>query len=139
LEHKLDFFHESARILRPDGWLVAADVLAETPPSHFLNISVDRFADLGHDGMFPQMGDFSRLMRDAGFVDVREDYEEFTWDFPDEPALIQFCHMLFRMSRATLAEVRAEVDRYLRVTTSSSGTHLHWSLVYASGRRPRDP
>jgi SAM-dependent methyltransferase len=136
-ERKFDFFREAARILRPGGKLVVADVLADSPPARFLNVSVDRYTELGHDGMFTRLGEFSQMMHDAGLVDIHEQHEQFTWDLPDLPSLVLFCKMLFRMGRATVQQVKTELDRFLDITLSSAGAHLHWSLVCASGCKPR--
>jgi SAM-dependent methyltransferase len=134
---KLDFFREAARILRPQGRLVVADVLDGSPPAQFLNIAVDRYTELGHNGVFLQPGEVSQWMSDVGLVDIHEEYIEFTWDLPSLPALVEFCHMLFRMDRATLPQVREEIDRYLTYNVSFEGAHLHWSLIYASGHSVR--
>ena len=132
-ERKGDFFREAHRILRPGGRVVVADVLDGSPPAKFLNDSVDRYTDIGHDGMFLHPGELTGLMTEAGFDNASEQYEEYTWNFPDRKTMIWFCQTLFRMGKATPQQVEQEIDRYLQVTESPSGVHLHWSLIYANG------
>ena len=134
-EHKAQFFAEAFRILKPAGRLVVADVLAGTPPAQFLNDSVDRFTDIGHDGMFVDRDEFRILLADAGFEQAEEQYEQFTWNISSRDHLVSFCRTLFRMNGASQAEVAAEIDRHLEVSESATGVHLHWSLIYAAGVR----
>lgn len=86
--------------------------------------------------MFLEPGEFTQLMLAAGFASPREDYEQFTWDLPDRSTLVSFCRTLFRMRLASLGQVRDEIDRYLEVSASEGGAHLHWSLAYATGVKP---
>ena len=104
-----------------------------------MNIAVDRYTDIGHDGLFPRAGEITRLLQTAGFHDARERYEEFTWDFPSWDVLVWFCRTLFRMYSATDDDVRREVARYLRVSEDGEQVRLHWSLVYASGTKGAKP
>lgn len=138
-ENKADFFAEAFRILKPCGRLVVADVLAGSPPALFLNDAVDRFTDIGHDGMFVEHSEMRTLIAGAGFEHAEEQYERYTWDLPSRADLTSFCRTLFRMNAASLAEVEAEIDRHLDVSESATGVHLHWSLIYASGVRASSP
>jgi ubiquinone/menaquinone biosynthesis C-methylase UbiE len=134
-EDKQRFFDEAFRILRGDGRIAVGDVLRGSAPARFLNEAVNRWSDLGHDGIFLEAGEPTRLMRNAGFVEVVERVHEYTWDFSDVGDLVWFCKTLFRMTKAKLEDVEAALRRYLVLDLEPGVARMHWSLVYASGRK----
>ena len=135
-EHKDAFFREAFRILKPGGRVAVADVLADSPQDRFLNIAVDRYTPIGHDGMFVHPGEFSAMLGDAGFVNVEEEVMTYNWDLPDREILVSYCKTLFRMDKASREQVAESIDRYLAVTDSETGAHLEWSLVHAAADKP---
>lgn len=134
-EDKQRFFDEAFRILRVDGRIAVGDVLRGSAPARFLNEAVHRWSDLGHDGIFFEAGEPTRLMRHAGFVDVVERVHEYTWDFPNVGDLVWFCKTLFRMTKAELEDVEGALRRYIELDLEPGVARMHWSLVYASGRK----
>jgi len=131
-ENKAAFFAEAKRILKTGGRIAVADVMLGTPVAGFLNDSVDRLTDTGHDGMFFAPGDMTTLLGDAGFTSVEEHHHTFTWDFPSWEALVWFCKHFFGLVKADYVEVECELTRYFDIKTNAAGVHLPWSLVYAS-------
>ncbi len=134
LPDKQVFFNETARIMKPGGLIVVADVQAETNPARFLNDSVDRYSETGHEGIFLQAGELSARLRDAGYTGVNEELVTYTWNFPDHESLVFFCKTLFGMTLATLRQVDDEIRSSLNVTVHNNSAHLEWSLIFASGR-----
>jgi len=138
LHHQMDkerFFLEAHRILQPGGRIAVGDVLVGSAAARFLNEAVDRWSDLGHDGMFLVPGQLTVLLEEAGFAEIREELQDYTWSLPDFGELVWFCKTLFRMTRAGLDEVASELRRYLSIDVDGAGAHLHWSLVYATAVR----
>lgn len=134
-EDKLAFFEEAFRILKPNGIIAVADVLEDSPPAKFLNGPVDRFTDLGHEGMFLRHNQFTSLLQQAGFTAIAEQYEEYFWPFPDRPSMIAFSKSLFRMEKATLEQVEQAIDEYLGSLSVPDGIGMPWSLIYGSGTK----
>jgi ubiquinone/menaquinone biosynthesis C-methylase UbiE len=134
-EDKQRVFDEAFRILRVGGRIAVGDVLRGSAPARFLNEAVDRWSDLGHDGIFFETGELSRLLENAGFVEVVERLHEYTWDFPSFGDLAWFCKTLFRMTKAGIEDVEAELRRYIELDLEPGAARMRWSLVYASGRK----
>ncbi len=135
-EDKLAFVREAFRILKPNGIIVVADGLQDSPTARFLNGPVDRFTDLGHDGMFLRHKEFTDLMQQAGFTAIREQYETYHWPFPDRRTMIAFSKSLFRMGGATLDQVEEAIDEYLGSDPLPEGIGMRWGLIYCSASKP---
>ena len=135
LDNKQLFFNDVSRILKSNGLFVVADVQIDTPPAFFLNDAVDRLTETGHDGVFLEPGELTKRLKEAGFKNITEESINFTWNFPNEKTLVQFCHQLFCLSKATYNEVKNEIDNALQVIINNEGAKLAWSLIYACGKK----
>lgn len=137
--HHLDdrerFFKEVHRVLKPGGYFAAADIKTGTPPALFLNDSVHRLTDTGHDGRFLEEGELSAAFLRAGFSEARENFEEYDWTFPDIRGLVDFSRLLFGMVKASHAEVEGELRRYFDLRSGGGTAGLPWSLIYALGKK----
>ena len=138
--HHLDdvagFFSEAQRVLKRGGGVAVADVRVGTAVASFLNGFVDRWTDTGHEGRFFHDGELARLLGDAGFEGAEERFESFSWSFPDRQSMARYCHRLFGLTGTTAAHVEGELARAFHTWSDERGTHLLWSLIYASAYKP---
>lgn len=135
VERKADFFGESYRVLKPGGLVAVADVKVGTRPAAWLNGPVDCMTDIGHKGMFVEAGEFSKLLREAGFSDVEERHETYTWSFDSWVELVDFTRDLFRLTRASRDEIQAAILNHLRASQDAGSAAFEWELTYATGRK----
>ena len=128
---KMPVFREWARVLRSDGRCAVADVECDTGVACFLNGFVDANTPGGHDGLFFQPGELTTGLREAGFKSVHEESKTVPWCFPDEPAMVRFCHSLFGLTRTTEEEVHRALRESFSIVHAGNCVQMHWELRYA--------
>jgi len=78
-------------------------------------------------------------LKASGFVNIDEQYQRYSWNFPDLDALIKYCHQLFGLVKADLSEVEVELRKYFAIEVDSNSVKLPWSAVYAVGVKSTQP
>ena len=136
LKEKKGFIKEAFRLLKPGGKFAVGDVQEGSAAGRCLNDSVHRMTETGHHGAFLRRGELISLLNERGFIDVREEYREFYWTFPDRGTLVKYCHLLFGMVKASLPQVEEELKRHFTIEVGSNAARLPWSLVYGVGTKP---
>ncbi|HEY4377543.1 MAG TPA: class I SAM-dependent methyltransferase, partial [Acidimicrobiales bacterium] len=127
-------YAEFARILRPGGRLVIADVAVGSPVARFLDGFVDRHNSEGHHGRY--LGpDLAAQVAAAGFDAVRVDDVDHHWRFDGREDMVLFATLLFGLDRATPADVEEGLASHLGWQPDGAGIALAWGLRVATARR----
>jgi len=122
-----EVFAEARRVLdKENGQMIVCEVEKGTPPARFLNGFVDRHNVRGHEGRFVD-GETHQVLSGAGFRIQHSAYYRYTWNFPNESAMVEFCRKLFGLN-ATDQQIRTELRGTLGVDDSDEGCHLQWGL-----------
>lgn len=135
LDNREPFFQEAFRALKPNGRIVVADVKKGTDVAEFLNGPVDEYSETGHDGLFFYDGELSKLLKDAGFIEIEEKFIEYEWQFPSNEIMVCYCKKLFGLHKIPEAKVANILKHYLNIKNSDEKTSIGWSLIYASARK----
>jgi len=133
LESKQLFFNESYRVLRHNGILAVADVQINTAPALFLNDTVNRLTETGHQGIFFEENEMTLKMEAAGFSHCSEKLLKCPWAFDNKEDMVKFCTLLFGLVNATHNSILSEIENNLEVKTKGAKILLDWSLVYSVG------
>lgn len=132
VDDKLPLYREFFRVVRPGGRLVLSDVGAGSGVPAFLDDYVGRYNSTGHEGIW--LNDATAGELQACGWQVRSAAEvPFFWRFSDENSMVDFCHRLFDIDKASAAQTLAAIDQYLGIEEFSDGTlGMKWSLMTLS-------
>ena len=127
LEDNTSFYLEAARILKPGGRLVLADVEAGTGADQFLNEFVDQNNSMGHTGDFlgPQS---AKAIAACGFEIQRDEVVAYPWCFDSEDDMGLFCKLLFGMDLADQQAVKKAAQDILGFMAGPGQINMVWSL-----------
>jgi SAM-dependent methyltransferase len=121
------------RLLRPDGRLVAADVVAGSAEAAFLDGFVGEWTSTGHAGCY--FGDdLAEAGERAGLVDVAVHDGRYHWWADDEAQLAAFCTSLFGLEGVTPDLVLDAVAGGPGLTVEDGRVGMAWGLRALTGR-----
>jgi len=127
---------EFARVLRPGGRAVIAEVDAGTAVATFLNGYVHQFNSHGHQGDFVDHN-FEQMLVRSGLHVERNELISYHWPFEDRLALGDCLKKMFGIDQATAKEVALAAERELMIDRLDGGwLGLRWSLRMFLLRKP---
>ena len=126
---------EFARVVRPGGRVVVADVEDGTGTGRFLNEFVDEFNSMGHDGRFLDQQFYDAFDR-AGLVLREVRRPDLRWRFSDELEMAAFCRRLFGLDLASDDDVIGGIRTHLGYDHNETGVAMEWQLAYVVAENP---
>lgn len=130
-----ELFGAWARLLRPGGRLVAADVVAGSAEAVFLDGFVGEWTSTGHAGRYFG-ADLAALAEAGGLVDVAVVDGRYHWWAATDEELAAFCTRLFGLEGVTGHQVLAALERGPGLDREDGRVGLRWGLRAVTGRVP---
>jgi SAM-dependent methyltransferase len=139
LDDKIPLFTELARVVRPGGRLVLADVHVASAVSRFLDGWVDRHNSTGHVGSYLGEHTLGELER-AGWQVLSAERVPFHWRFLSVADMGEFAHRLFDLRTSRPEDTARTIEAELGVDRFDGGIGMRWELFMvaatpAAGRR----
>jgi len=129
LEDKTRFYSEAARILKPGGKLVLADVESGTRVDQFLNGYVDKYNSMGHKGVFLNQ-ETAGMVASCGFEIHSDELVGFPWCFKNKSDMGMFCKLLFGIDLVGKDVVMEAVDDDLGFMHGPGQVNMAWGLRF---------
>lgn len=121
------FFEEMFRVLKPNGQLVIADVVAGSKVDTFLNGFLNDWNSMGHKGVFLNFEKDKSQLGAAGFK-VKSKMEEFTWVFKNGADAKDFFRKLFFLDLNPSDQLLGSALENLGVVKNAGEYKVKWSL-----------
>ncbi|WP_051921217.1 class I SAM-dependent methyltransferase [Porticoccus hydrocarbonoclasticus] len=129
VENKQKFFRQCLDLLKTDGFLVVGDVDEESKMAEFLNIFVNKYNSMGHEGLFFTKN-IEASLKDISLEVVSNEYKPFFWEFDSIQKAIHFFRDLFGLDLATDKEIFSGIEEYLGFGDGASLVSINWGLRY---------
>ena len=129
VDNKLGFYRESYRLLKAGGILAIADVQKGTGVAEFLNIFVDQYNSMGHQGDFFDKSTKDEL-ENIGFKVTFNASISYHWQFDSLDNMIEYCQLLFGIDRADRTTILEGIKQYLGYHLRDNQYYLNWELCF---------
>jgi len=131
---KKPLFIEMARVTKPGGRLVLADVHCKSLVASFLDGYIDRNNSTGHHGYY--LGeDTLEELESCGWNVASARRKHYHWNFTSLKQMARFCELLFDINRADTSQIRVQLEDELGVDMASGGVGLRWDLYVISASK----
>lgn len=127
LDDKGPLFAELARVVKPGGRLVLADVHEASAVSRFLDGWVDRHNSTGHVGSYLGDHTLDELVH-AGWDIVSAERVSFHWRFANSSDMGEFAHRLFDLRSSSPQDTARTIAADLGVDAFDDGIGMRWEL-----------
>lgn len=129
-------YREWARLLKPGGRLVVADVEAGTGTADFLNVFVDTWTPGGHQGLFVKPQEWHQQLTHCGFIHVTEVRQSVPWHFASADIMVAFCRALFGLQQVSNQALLQAIEHYVGVERQPTGSvAMQWELRVGAATR----
>ncbi|HLO49239.1 MAG TPA: class I SAM-dependent methyltransferase [Kamptonema sp.] len=129
VENKLNFYKEAYRLLKPSGILCIADVFEDSKVAQFLNIFVDKYNSIGHQGNFLNEKT-KEEMESINFQVVHNAAISYHWCFDSVASMVDYCQMLFGLDKANHNQILAGIEKYLGYHVKDEQCYMNWELHF---------
>ena len=132
---KLPLFIEMARVAKPDGKLVLADVHQHSPVASFLDGYIGKSNSSGHDGIYLCDRTLEELDASGWHVESAR-RKHYHWVFNSQQQMLHYCHLLFDICHDDFDLTLGHIERELGVDTlSDNQLGLRWDLCVITAEK----
>ncbi|RQH16602.1 class I SAM-dependent methyltransferase [Okeania hirsuta] len=129
IEHKVDFYKEAYRLLKTKGIFCIADALKDSKVANFLNIFVDQYNSMGHQGNFLTENTKDEL-EFINFQVVHNDSISYHWCFDSVASMVDYCQLLFGIDQANYNQILEGIETYLGYYLENDKCYMNWELHF---------
>ena len=129
VDRKVNFYKEAYRLLKPSGILCIADALKDSKVANFLDIFVDQYNSMGHQGNFLT----EQTKEELKFINFQVLYNasfSYNWCFDSVANMVDYCQLLFGLDRANYNQILGGIEKYLGYYLEDDKCYMNWELHF---------
>ena len=134
IEERLNFYSEIYRMVKPGGLFCIGDAYKNSSVASFLNIFVNQFNSMGHNGIFLSNEDVF-LLKKVGFNIISQKIYGYTWDFTDADAMAGYCQKLFGMNMADIKTIQSGIQSFVGYKLDQHSCKMNWELFFIKAHK----
>jgi len=132
VDSKIGFYQEAYRLLKPTGMFCIADALENSKVAQFLDIFVDQYNSMGHQGSYLTSSTKQEL-ESVGFEVVHDASIDYNWQFDSVASMANYCQLLFCIDRAQEQQIVDGIEKYLGYHEDDGRCSMNWELHFIKG------